>query len=130
MERKLYESKIQSGLEETSRIREELRQLMSGETKFEQIRNHFILRGIDTTKVDIILNQVFKDREEREKLRLAAKKRTSLSILFLFLFAAGVTGWFYIWGDWITYFTGINLVLFLFFLQQAFSLKGKAKIYE
>ncbi len=129
MERKVYESKIQSGLEETSRIRKELKELMTHDPRFDHVRNHFVLRGVDSTKVDIILNQVFRDKQEREKLLATARQKMTISMLFFFLFVAGVSGWFYVWGDWITYFAGINFVLFLFFLQRSFSLKGKAEIY-
>lgn len=127
---KLQDDKIRSGFEETTRIREELKHLMVAEPVLQNVKNHFVARGVDRVKIDIIVDQVFRDKEEKEKCLAAAKKRRMISLIFLLLFAAGVTGWFYIWGDWITYFAGVNLVLFLFFMQQAASFKGKAAIYE
>jgi hypothetical protein len=130
MSTKLFDSKIQHGFEETTMIRQELKTLMRGEAIIQNIKNYLATKGVDRIKIDIIVNQAFKDKEERDKYLQAAKQRKMISVLFLVLFIGGVTGWFYIWGDWITYFAGVNFVLFLFFIQQASSLRGKAEIYE
>lgn len=130
MQAKLYESKIRQGLEETSRIREEVKNMLTVEPALHNVRSYFVTRGIDRVRVDIILDQLYKDKKLRELYLNASKKRLLVSLLFLLLFACGVAGWFYVWGDWITYFAGFNLILFLFFLQQAASLRGKAAIFE
>lgn len=115
--------------EETSFMRAELKQLMSMNPVIQNIRNHFLSLGIDRSHIDIMVTQAFKDAEKRERLLNLGKKFYKLSLVFLALFLAGAGGWFYVWGDWITYFAGANLVIFLFFLLKGNSFRGEAEVY-
>ncbi|MBC7861658.1 MAG: hypothetical protein IAF38_01715 [Bacteroidia bacterium] len=122
--------KFKDGYEEVSFLRQELKKLMGADPAMHTIKNHLLSMGIDQVKIDIVVNQVFKDQAERKKYLAEGKKFYMISLLFFVLFGIGVAAWFYIWGDWITYFAGANLIAFLFLIQRGNSLKSKAAIYE
>lgn len=122
-------AKFKDAYEEAHFMRAELKKLMSIDPVMQNIRNHFLSYGIDRSRIDIMVTQAFQDEEKRQKLLAQGKKFYMMSLLFLGLFSIGVVAWFYVWGDWITYFAGANLVAFLFLIQKGNSFRSEAEIY-
>ena len=125
-----HDLKISEATQETSSLKQEIKSLMSRDPVLHNIKNHFISRGVERFKIDLVLEQAFKDKEQKEKFLSLGKKRKMISLIFFVLFGVGVFGWFHIYHDWITYFAGANLILFLFFMQQSSSFKGRAAVFE
>lgn len=121
---------FKDGYEEASYMRRELKRLMAMDPMLQDIKNFFVTKGIDRAKIDIIVTYAYRDLEKQRMLLRKGKKFYLLSLVFLSLFIAGVVMWFYVWGDWITYFAGANLILFLFMLQRGNALRGQAEIYD
>ena len=121
--------KFKDAYEEAGFMRAELKKLMSIDPVLQNIRTHFLSLGIDKSRVDIVVNQAFNNEEKRKKILEHGKKFFKISLIFLFLFLLGVGGWFFIYGDWIDYFAGLNLVAFLYFILKSSSMKSEAAIY-
>jgi hypothetical protein len=122
--------RFKDGYEEASFMRNELRSMMANDPARQEVINYFVAAGIDRARAEILVSQAFKDREKQQTFLKKGKKFYFISLVFFALFAGGFIMWFYVWGDWITYFTGTNLVAFLFLLERGNALRTQAQIYE